>query len=516
MTATLWFCLGAFITFIVLLGVMLYWMERQKRLIEEGVRTQMQQETSKLKEQAFEEAKTWAEKERTVQKEEWEKRKRELAKEEERLKEQFSRIHQIEKRLQEQEKSLQAKEKSLDREKETILRDKTRWEHTLKELEKKQWEISGLTPEEAKELVLKKTEEEVRKEKLLLMKQLEEEYQKQGKALAQKILVDCMQSLDLPQVVEEVGVTTVALPSDEMKGRIIGREGRNIRAFELATGVELIVDDTPEVVMLSSMDPVRRHTAAITLKKLIEDGRIHPARIEKMVEWAQSEVERTMQEQAQRAVIETGIRPLHQELMKHLGKMHFRTSYGQNVLQHSIEVALLAGKIASELGLDVEACKRAGLLHDIGKTLSATDVQQNHALEGAKLVEACGESAKVVNAIAAHHEEAPFDYPESVVVLVADAVSAVRPGARRESFEKYVQRLQRMEEIARAQEGVKESYCISAGREVRVIVEPDRVSDLELPLLARRVADQIEKELTFPGQIRVTVIREKRAMEVAK
>ncbi|MHA2612249.1 MAG: ribonuclease Y [bacterium JZ-2024 1] len=515
MTPILWMLLGAFLSFLVLFSAMFWWMSQHKRNLEEGLKKQMELEIAQHRQQAFEDAKAWIEKERKEQQEEWKNRKMELAKEEERLKEQYSRIMQAEKRIQDMEKNLQAKERNLQKEQETLVRDKARWENAFKELEQKKWEIARLTPEEARELILRKTEEDLRKEKLLMLKQWEEEFQKEAKILAQKILVQAMQSLDLPQVVEEVAVTTIPLPSDEMKGRIIGREGRNIRAFEMATGVELIVDDTPEVVMLSSMDPVRRHIAALTLKKLIEDGRIHPGRIEKLVEWARAEVDHIMQEEAQKAVMEVGIRPLHQELMKYLGKMYFRTSYGQNVLHHSVEVALLAGKIAAELGLDVEACRRAGLLHDIGKAMNA-DVVQNHALEGARLAQECGELPKVVNAIAAHHEEVPFEYPESVVVLVADAVSAVRPGARRESFEKYVQRLKKMEEIARAIEGVRDCYCISAGRELRIIVEPDRVSDLELPEIARKVASQIEKELTFPGQIRVTVIREKRAMEVAR
>lgn len=445
---------------------------------------------------------------------ELQKKRKELEREEARVRAQAQKQKERERRLDEKEHHLWQVEKSLRNEKERLRKESDRIKALVEEQEKKLAELSGLSREEARELLLKEIAGDLDKEVENLIKQKDQYYRENQKRIIQGLIVQSIQQLELPRIVEEHSVSVVNLPNDEMKGRIIGREGRNIRAFEMATGVDLVIDDTPETVTISSFDPIRREVAVIALKRLIEDGRIHPVRIEQIVEEAREEVERRIVEEGERAAAEAGIKQLHPELIRTMGKMRYRLSYGQNMLWHSIEVAKLAARMAGELGLDAEVCRRGGFLHDIGKALE--DLTESHAIAGARLAEECGENPKVVNAIAAHHEEVPPEYPESAVVLLADAVSAVRPGARKESLEKYLERLEAIEKIAKSYEGVREAYAVSAGRDLRVIVEPDLVSDAKMVELAKNIANRICLEVSFPGQIRVTVIRERRAVEIAR
>lgn len=383
-------------------------------------------------------------------------------------------------------------------------------EETKKELEK----VSGLTLEEAKELLLRAMEEEAKHEGAKLIKKITSEAKEKADKEAKKIISTSIQRY-AGEFVAERTVSVVHLPGDEMKGRIIGREGRNIRALEAATGIDLIIDDTPEAVILSGFNPVRREVARLSLEKLISDGRIHPARIEDVVERASEEVDQAIKEAGEQAAFDLGVHGINPELVKVLGKLKFRTSYAQNVLQHSFEVAFLAGAIAAELGLNVKLAKRMGLLHDIGKAVDH-EVDGAHAIIGAKLAKKYGEIESVVNAIAAHHEDR---MPESVydyIVQAADALSGARPGARKESLENYIKRLEDLENIANAFDGVVNTYAIQAGREIRVITESEKISDEDAVLLSRDIAHQIEENLTFPGQVKVVVIRETRAVEYTK
>lgn len=380
----------------------------------------------------------------------------------------------------------------------------------IQELER----ISGLSVDDAKAMVLSDAEQEARHDAAIMLRDIEQQTKDEADKRARNIVSLAIQRCAADHVAEAT-VSVVPLPNDEMKGRIIGREGRNIRALETATGVDLIIDDTPEAVILSAFDPVRREVARIALEKLIMDGRIHPARIEEMVEKAKKEVDVQIRESGEAAVLEVGVHGLHHDLIRYLGRMRYRTSYGQNVLRHSIEVAHLAGIMASEIGANVALAKRAGLLHDIGKSIDH-EVEGSHAQIGADLAKKYRENNQIVHCILAHHGDVDPNSVEAVLVQAADAISAARPGARRETLETYIKRLEKLEEIANSFEGVDYSYAIQAGREVRIIVKPDRVSDSETIIMAKDIAKRIETELEYPGQIKVNVIRETRTVEVAK
>ena len=375
-------------------------------------------------------------------------------------------------------------------------------------------QAAGLTAEQARSELVAAVEHQAKRDAAVVVRDIESKAQAEGEALAREIVVGAIQRLATEQTTESV-VSVLHLPGDDMKGRIIGREGRNIRAFEQTTGVNLIIDDTPEAVLLSCFDPVRRETARVALEALVLDGRIHPQRIEDAYDKACGEVDARCRRAADDAVVEVGITDLHPELAMLLGRLHYRTSYGQNVLKHVLESAHLAGLMAAELGLDPVPVRRAALLHDIGKALTH-EVEGSHAAVGADAARRCGEHEDVVHAIAAHHDEVEPRTLEAVLVQAADAISGGRPGARRESLESYVTRLQRLEQIALAHEGVDKVYAMQAGREVRVMVLPDAVDDIQAQVLAREIAKQVEHELTYPGQIRVTVVRESRATEVAR
>ena len=380
----------------------------------------------------------------------------------------------------------------------------------IQELER----ISGLTSEQAKEYLLKTVENDVRLESAKLVKELENQAKEEADKKAKEYVVTAIQRCAVDHVAEST-ISVVQLPNDDMKGRIIGREGRNIRQLETLTGVDLIVDDTPEAVVLSAFDPVRREIARIALEKLIVDGRIHPARIEEMVEKAKKEVDATIKEEGEAACLEVGVRGLHPELVKYLGRLRYRTSYGQNGLKHSLEVAQLCGLLAAEVGIDVRIAKRAGLLHDIGKSIDH-EVEGSHVQIGVDLCRKYKESPLIINAVAAHHGDCEPESLYAVLVQAADAISAARPGARRETIETYTNRLKDLEDITNGFKGVDKSYAIQAGREVRVMVVPEQVSDADMVLLARDISKQIESELDYPGQIKVNVIRESRVTDYAK
>ena len=409
--------------------------------------------------------------------------------------------------IEKKEASLNAREEELAKQKEAVAKLN---EERVQELER----ISGLTSEQAKEHLLKIVEDEVKHETAVMIKEMESRAKEEADKKAKEYVVTAIQKCAADHV-SETTISVVQLPNDEMKGRIIGREGRNIRTLETLTGVELIIDDTPEAVILSGFDPIRREVARIALEKLIVDGRIHPARIEEMVEKAQKEVEVMIKEEGEAATLEVGVHGIHPELVKLLGKMKFRTSYGQNALKHSIEVAQLTGLLAAELGLDVRMAKRAGLLHDIGKAVDH-EMEGSHIQLGAELCRKYKESPIVINAVESHHGDVEPQSLIACLVQAADTISAARPGARRETLETYTTRLKQLEDITNNFKGVEKSFAIQAGREVRVMVVPEQVSDADMVLMARDIAKQIEAELEYPGQIKVNVIRESRAVEYAK
>lgn len=409
--------------------------------------------------------------------------------------------------LEKRESKLNSREANFEKEKEKVA--ELRQSH-LRELEK----ISGLTSEQAKEYLLKTVEEDVKHETAVLVKELERQAKDEANKKAKDYVVTAIQKCAADHV-SETTISVVPLPSDEMKGRIIGREGRNIRTLENLTGIDLIIDDTPEAVILSGFDPIRREVARIALEKLIVDGRIHPARIEEMVEKAKKEVETMIREEGEEAALEVGVHGIHPELIRLLGKMKFRTSYGQNALKHSIEVAQLSGLLAAELGLDVRLAKRAGLLHDIGKAVDH-EMEGSHIQLGAELCRKYKENATVINAVESHHGDVEPTSLIACIVQAADTISAARPGARRETLETYTSRLRQLEDITNNFKGVDKSFAIQAGREVRVMVVPEQISDADMVLLARDISKQIEAELEYPGQIKVNVIRESRVIDYAK
>lgn len=410
--------------------------------------------------------------------------------------------------------AVEKRDSNITRKEEELGKQKQKVEELEKKRQQELERISGLTSEQAKEYLLKTVEDEVKHDTAVMIKTLESRAKEEADKKAKEIVVNAIQRCAADHVAETT-ISVVQLPNDEMKGRIIGREGRNIRTLETLTGVELIIDDTPEAVVLSGFDPVRREVARIALEKLILDGRIHPARIEEMVEKAQKEVETLIKEEGEAATLEVGVHGIHPELVRLLGKLRFRTSYGQNVLKHSIEVAQLTGLLAGELGLDVKMAKRAGLLHDIGKAVDH-EMEGSHIQLGVDLCRRYKESALVINAVEAHHGDVE---PESLIaclVQAADTISAARPGARRETLETYTNRLKQLEDITNSFKGVEKSFAIQAGREVRVMVVPEVVSDSDMVIMARDISKQIEDQMEYPGQIKVSIVRESRAVDYAK
>ncbi len=437
------------------------------------------------------------------------------------LNERRKEIQRQERRVQQKEETLDKKMESLEAKEEAVAKKNKKAEERLQEAEtvkKSQFEvlerISGFTMEQAKEYLLKNLENELIHEKAVKVMEIEQQTRDEAEKSAREIIALAIQRCAADHVAE-AAISVVPLPNDEMKGRIIGREGRNIRAIETLTGVDLIIDDTPEAITLSCFEPVRREIARIALERLISDGRIHPARIEEMVDKARREVEQTIKQEGERAIIEAGINGIHPELVKLLGRLRYRTSYGQNVLNHSLEVAYLSGLMASELGLNPTMARRAGLLHDIGKALDH-EIEGSHVDIGVEAARKYKESEAIIHAIHAHHGDVEPKTVIACIVQAADAISAARPGARRENLENYIKRLEKLEEVASSFEGVDRCYAIQAGREVRVIVKPEVISDDKMVLLARDICKKIESDLEYPGQIKVNLIRESRAIEYAK
>ncbi|SCJ71518.1 Ribonuclease Y [uncultured Eubacterium sp.] len=437
------------------------------------------------------------------------------------VRERRAEIQRSERRLIQKEESVDRKLENIEKREESITRHENEILEKKRELEgfvarqiEELEKISGLTADEAKALLLDEIEKDVRHDASLMIKDIESKAKEDADKKAKEIITGAIQRCAADHVAEST-VSVVALPNDEMKGRIIGREGRNIRAIETLTGVDLIIDDTPEAVIVSGFDPVRREIARIALEKLIVDGRIHPARIEEMVEKAEKEVNAIIKEEGEQATFEVGIHNLHPELVKLLGRLKYRTSYGQNVLKHSVEVAHLAGLMAGELGLDVKLAKRAGLLHDIGKALDH-EYEGTHVDIGIQVLKKYKESEAVINGMAAHHGDYEPKSMEAVLIAAADALSAARPGARRETLDAYIKRLEKLEEIANTTKGVDKSFAIQAGREIRIIAKPEEMNDEGIVLLARDISKKIESELEYPGQIKVNVVRETRAIDYAK
>lgn len=475
---------------------------RSREIIDEALKTAETKKREALLEAKEESLKTKNELEKETK-----ERRAELQRYERRVLSKEENLDKKSEAMEKKEAGLAAREETLSRKTAEV---EALYEKGIQELEK----ISGLTSEQAKEYLLKSVEEDVKHDTAKLIKELEAKAKEEADKKAKDYVVTAIQRCAADHVAETT-VSVVQLPNDEMKGRIIGREGRNIRTLETMTGVELIIDDTPEAVVLSGFDPIRREVARIALERLIVDGRIHPARIEEMVEKAQKEVEANMREEGEAATLEVGIHGIHPELVKLLGKMKFRTSYGQNALKHSVEVAQLAGLLAAEVGVDVRLAKRAGLLHDIGKSVDH-EMEGTHVRLGAELCKKYRESALIVNAVEAHHGDVEPQSLIACLVQAADTISAARPGARRETLETYTNRLKQLEDITNSFKGVDKSFAIQAGREVRIMVMPEQISDDDMVLLAREISKRIEAELEYPGQIKVNVIRESRVTDYAK
>ncbi|MBQ6934330.1 MAG: ribonuclease Y [Clostridia bacterium] len=476
--------------------------DEAKRIINDAIRT-----AEAKKREALVEAKDEIHKSRSEFEKEYKERRSELQKSERRLLQKEENLDKKYETVEQKEEKLNAKIKEADKQLDEINQLK---KGQLEMLEK----ISGLTSEEAKNLIVKQAEQDAKHDVAVKYKEIERQLKEDADAKARELISLAIQRCASDHA-SEATVSAVSLPNDEMKGRIIGREGRNIRTLETLTGVDLIIDDTPEAITVSSFDPVRREVARLTLEKLIIDGRIHPARIEEMVEKSKREVEQIIKSEGERALFETSIHGIHPELIKILGRMRFRTSYGQNVLNHSIEVAHLSGLLAAELGADINIAKRAGLLHDIGKSVSH-EMEGTHIQLGVELARKYRESEAVIHAIHAHHGDVEAETVEACIVQAADAISASRPGARRENLENYIKRLEKLEEIASSFDGVEKSFAFQAGREVRIIVKPESVSDDDMVLLAREMSKKIEAELSYPGQIKVHVVRETRVVDYAK
>lgn len=489
-----------------------------RKYVGEAKITSAEQEASKILESAERQAETTKKEALVEVKDELHRLRTDVENE---LRDRRNELTQLEKRVLQREESLDDKLKDVSRREQSVADREIHYGQRLEEIEALKAEqekvlesVSGLTQSDARDLILKRTEEDVRHDMAKMVRSIEEEARREGDRRARNILSLCIQRTASSHVADTT-VSVVSLASDDMKGRIIGREGRNIRTLENLTGIDFIIDDTPEAVVLSGFDTVRREIARITLTKLIVDGRIHPAKIEEMYTKAKEEVENEIREAGEQATFEADIHGLAPELVKLLGRLKYRTSYGQNVLVHSLEVAYLAGLMAAELGANAKLAKRAGLLHDLGKAVDH-EVEGSHAVIGANLARRYGEAEAVVHVIEAHHNDVEQQTVESVLVAAADAVSGARPGARRESLETYVKRLESLERIAESKKGVEKSYAIQAGREIRVMVKPEEVDDDMAALLSREIAKEIEQALDYPGQIRVTVIRESRAVEYAK
>ncbi len=476
--------------------------DKAREIIDEALKTAEAKKREGLLEVKEESIRTKNELDREIK-----ERRAEVTRYERRLQQKEENIDKKTDAIEKKEAYLAKREEEMRKQKEEISRLN---EQRVQELER----ISGLTSDQAKEYLLKIVEDDVKHESAKMIKEMEHRAKEEADKKAKEYVVNAIQKCAADHV-SEATISVVQLPSDEMKGRIIGREGRNIRTLETLTGVDLIIDDTPEAVVLSGFDPIRREVARIALEKLIVDGRIHPARIEEMVEKAQREVETMIKEEGEAAVLEVGVHGIHPELVRLLGKMKFRTSYGQNALKHSIEVAHLSGLLAAELGLDVRLAKRAGLLHDIGKAVDH-EMEGSHIQLGAELCRKYKESATVINAVESHHGDVEPTSLIACIVQAADTISAARPGARRETLETYTSRLKQLEDISNNFKGVDKSFAIQAGREVRVMVVPEQISDADMVLLARDISKQIEAELEYPGQIKVNVIRESRVTDYAK
>ena len=476
--------------------------DKAREIIDEALKTAEAKKREGLLEVKEESIRTKNELDREIK-----ERRAEVTRYERRVQQKEENIDKKTDAIEKKEAYLAKREEEMRKQKEEISRLN---EQRVQELER----ISGLTSDQAKEYLLKIVEDDVKHESAKMIKEMEHRAKEEADKKAKEYVVNAIQKCAADHV-SEATISVVQLPSDEMKGRIIGREGRNIRTLETLTGVDLIIDDTPEAVVLSGFDPIRREVARIALEKLIVDGRIHPARIEEMVEKAQREVETMIKEEGEAAVLEVGVHGIHPELVRLLGKMKFRTSYGQNALKHSIEVAHLSGLLAAELGLDVRLAKRASLLHDIGKAVDH-EMEGSHIQLGAELCRKYKESATVINAVESHHGDVEPTSLIACIVQAADTISAARPGARRETLETYTSRLKQLEDISNNFKGVDKSFAIQAGREVRVMVVPEQISDADMVLLARDISKQIEAELEYPGQIKVNVIRESRVTDYAK